>query len=189
MYSILPGGERLIHSLERLGIRMDKYKTSEMGKALKSVFRGQMTVEDSVLLAEGEIRRIFAEGEKSALPPEDTGSLGEIMGLCPKCGRSVIRGNRAYGCMGYKDGCDFKVGLTICSRTIPKSAMQALLATGKTPKLRGFISKIGRPFDGALVLRDGEAVFDFAKPKETPPAKEEKPRTARSKKQTEKTEE
>ena len=189
VYSILPGGERLIHSLERLGIQMDKYKTSEMGKALKSVFRGQMTVEDSVLLAEGEIRRIFDEGRKNELPPEDTGSLGEIMGLCPKCGRSVIRGNRAYGCMGYKDGCDFKVGLTICSRTIPKSAMQALLATGKTPKLRGFISKIGRPFDGALVLRDGEAVFDFAKPKETPPAKEEKPKKTRSKKQTEKTEE
>ena len=189
VYSILPGGERLIHSLERLGIQMDKYKTSEMGKALKSVFHGQMSVEDSVLLAEGEIRRIFDEGRKNELPPEDTGALGEIMGPCPKCGRSVIRGNRAYGCMGYKEGCDFKVGLTICSRTIPKTAMQALLAMGKTPKLRGFISKTGRPFDGALVIRDGEAVFDFAKPKEAPPAKEEKTKkTTKSKKKTDKTE-
>ena len=189
VYSILPGGERLIHSLERLGIQMDKYKTSEMGKALKSVFHGQMSVEDSVLLAEGEIRRIFDEGRKNELPPEDTGALGEIMGPCPKCGRSVIRGNRAYGCMGYKEGCDFKVGLTICSRTIPKTAMQALLAMGKTPKLRGFISKTGRPFDGALVIRDGEAVFDFAKPKDAPPAKEEKTKkTTKSKKKTDKTE-
>ena len=189
VYSILPGGERLIHSLERLGIQMDKYKTSEMGKALKSVFHGQMSVEDSVLLAEGEIRRIFDEGRKNELPPEDTGALGEIMGPCPKCGRSVIRGNRAYGCMGYKEGCDFKVGLTICSRTIPKTAMQALLAMGKTPKLRGFISKTGRPFDGALVIREGEAVFDFAKPKEAPPAKEEKTKkTTKSKKKTDKTE-
>ena len=166
VYAILPGGERLIHSLERLGIRMDKYKTSEMGKALKSVYHGQMSVDESVALAKKEIGRIFAEGEKNALPPEDTGELGEIMGLCPKCGAHVIRGNRAYGCMGYKEGCDFKVGLTICARTIPKTAVQALLATGKTPKLRGFISKTGRPFDGALVLREGEAVFDFAKPPE-----------------------
>ena len=191
VYSILPGGERLIHSLERLGIRMDKYKTSEMGKALKSVYHGQMTVDESVALAKSEIQSIFDEGAKNALPPEDTGSLGEIMGLCPKCGRNVIRGNRAYGCMGYKDGCDFTVGLTICSRTIPKIAVQTLLATGKTPKLRGFISKIGRPFDAALVIRDGEAVFDFAKPKEKPADKksEEKdspPRKRRSsKKQTE----
>ena len=194
VYSILPGGERLIHSLERLGIQMDKYKTSEMGKALKSVYHGQMTVEESVALAKGEIRRIFDEGAKNALPPEDTGSLGEIMGPCPKCGANVIRGNRAYGCMGYKDGCDFKVGLTICSRTIPKTAMQALLATGKTPKLRGFISKTGRPFDGALVIRDGEAVFDFAKPKEAPKEKKEanteKPKrqrkTTKKKEETEK---
>jgi hypothetical protein len=173
---------------------MDKYKTSEMGKALKSVYHGQMTVEESVALAEGEIRRIFEEGAKNAIPPEDTGSLGEIMGVCPKCGANVIRGNRAYGCMGYKDGCDFKVGLTICSRTIPKTAMQALLATGKSPKLRGFISKAGRPFDGALVIRDGEAVFDFAKPKEAPKDKKEanaeKPKrqrkTTKKKEETEK---
>ncbi len=191
VYSILPGGERLIHSLERLGIRMDKYKTSEMGKALKSVYHGQMTVEESVDLAKGEIRRIFEEGAKSALPPEDTGKLGEIMGVCPKCGANVIRGNRAYGCMGYKDGCDFKIGLTICSRTIPKTAVQALLATGKTPKLRGFISKIGRPFDGALVIRDGEAVFDFAKPKEAPKGKngEDKEKPKRQRKNAKKKEE
>ena len=191
VYSILPGGERLIHSLDRLGIRMDKYKTSEMGKALKSVYRGQMTVEESVDLAKGEIRRIFEEGAKSALPPEDTGKLGEIMGVCPKCGANVIRGNRAYGCMGYKDGCDFKIGLTICSRTIPKTAVQALLATGKTPKLRGFISKIGRPFDGALVIRDGEAVFDFAKPKEAPKGKngEDKEKQKRQRKTAKKKEE
>ena len=184
VYSILPGGERLIHSLERLGIRMDKYKTSEMGKALKNVYRGTMTVEESVALAKGEIGRIFEEGKKNELPPEDTGALGEIMGRCPKCGANVIRGNRAYGCMGYKDGCDFKVGLTICSKTVPKSAVQSLLAMGKTPKLRGFISKTGRPFDAALVIRDGEAVFDFAKPQEKNTAdakKEKKSETAKRK--------
>ena len=181
VYSILPGGERLIHSLERLGIRMDKYKTSEMGKALKSVYRGAMTVEDSVALAKGEIGRIFEEGKKNELPPEDTGALGEIMGRCPKCGANVIRGNRAYGCMGYKEGCDFKVGLSICSRSVPKTAVQALLATGKTPKLRGFISKTGRPFDASLVIRDGEAVFDFAKPKEAKKSEEKKPSATKRK--------
>ncbi len=186
VYSILPGGERLIHSLERLGIRMDKYKTSEMGKALKSVYHGQMTVDESVALAKAEIGSIFEEGKKHELPPEDTGALGEIMGRCPKCGANVIRGNRAYGCMGYKDGCDFKIGLSICSRAIPKTAVQALLATGKSPKLRGFISKTGRPFDGALVIRDGEAVFDFAKPAQK---KEEASKAEPKKRQSKKIEE
>ena len=35
VYTILPDGEYLIEALLRLGISMDKYKTSEMGKALK----------------------------------------------------------------------------------------------------------------------------------------------------------
>ena len=34
VYTILEGGEHLITSLEQLGIGMDKYKTSELGKAL-----------------------------------------------------------------------------------------------------------------------------------------------------------
>ena len=51
VYTILPGGEFLIEQLSHLGISMDKYKTSELGKALKSVYRGNMSVQDSVGLA------------------------------------------------------------------------------------------------------------------------------------------
>ncbi|MBQ0125702.1 MAG: DNA topoisomerase III, partial [Clostridiales bacterium] len=40
VYTILPDGEYLIESLGQMQISMDKYKTSEMGKALKSVFHG-----------------------------------------------------------------------------------------------------------------------------------------------------
>ena len=48
VYTILPGGEFLIESLVLMGIEMDKYKTSEMGKALKKVFRGEMKISESV---------------------------------------------------------------------------------------------------------------------------------------------
>ena len=163
VYSILDGGEFLIHSLERLSISMDKYKTSELGKALKKVFHGEMQVDDAVRMAEGEIAEIFANDEKTAAaaPEEDTGSLGEIVGTCPLCGKNVIRGRFAYGCIGYKDGCPFKVGTTICSRRISKTEMARLLATGSTSKISGFVSKKGKFFSGRLVLKDGEAKFSF----------------------------
>ena len=162
-YTILEGGERLIRSLERLSITMDKYKTSELGKALKKVFRGEMSVEDSVKLAEDEIAEIFKNGAASdaLLGDVDTGRLGEIVGTCPLCGKSVIRGNSAYGCMGYKDGCTFRVGTMICRRPIPKSEVARLLATGTTAWLRGFVSKNGKTFEGRLVLQGGEAKFSF----------------------------
>ena len=162
-YTILEGGERLIRSLERLSITMDKYKTSELGKALKKVFRGEMSVEDSVKLAEDEIAEIFKNGAASdaLLGDVDTGRLGEIVGTCPLCTKSVIRGNSAYGCMGYKDGCTFRVGTMICRRPIPKSEVARLLATGTTAWLRGFVSKNGKTFEGRLVLQDGEVKFSF----------------------------
>ena len=164
VYTILDGGEFLIESIARLGIVMDKYKTSELGKALKKVFRGEMSVDDSVKLAEREIKEIFDNSSKVAsAPPADTGKVGEIVGKCPLCGKNVIRGRQNYGCMGYTDGCQFKMGITICHRDIPITEARRLLAEGKTAKLSGFISKKGRFFSGRLALRDGEVVFDFDK--------------------------
>ncbi len=162
VYTILEGGERLIESLDRLSISMDKYKTSQLGRALKQVFRGQMSVEDSVHMAQKEIADIFASGAVHDAPiEEDTGVLGEVVGVCPLCGKHVIRGNTSYGCMGYKEGCDFKVGVTICRRQIAKREVSRLLATGSTAKIRDFTSKNNKRFSAKLVLQDGRAVFSF----------------------------
>lgn len=162
VYTILEGGEYLIESLERLGISMDKYKTSEMGKALKSVFRGDITVNDAVGKAEAEIADIFKRGGGAPIAsPVNTGKLGEIAGVCPLCGKNVIRGNASYGCTGYKEGCTFRVGVNVCKKAIPISEVARLLATGTTAKLSGFISKNGKRFDARLALEGGKAVFKF----------------------------
>ena len=162
VYTILEGGEYLVESLERLSIGMDKYKTSEMGKALKRVFRGEITVKDSVALAEREIAEIFKRGGSAPVPTNtDTGSYGEIVGKCPVCGKNVVRGKTSYGCMGYNDGCTFRVGINICKKSIPIMEVRRLLAEGKTTKMSGFISKNGKRFEGRLAIKDGAAVFDF----------------------------
>lgn len=163
VYTILDGGEYLIESLSRLGITMDKYKTSELGRALKKVFHGEMSEEDSVKLAEREISEIFRNGGTSSVAvPVETGSLGEIVGPCPICGKNVIRGNSGYGCMGYKEGCDFRIGLTICKKTVPITEIKRLLATGESIKMSGFISKNGKMFSGKLVLKEKKVEFSFS---------------------------
>ncbi len=163
VYTILPGGEFLIQTLEKLSITMDKYKTSELGKALKSVYRGEMRIEDSVKLCENEISAIFKAGGARPLPPEkiDTGAYGDVVGKCPICSKAVVRGKQSYGCIGFSEGCGFKVGITILRKTISKQDMEKLLATGATDKLSGFISKKGKAFDARLVVKDGNAVFSF----------------------------
>lgn len=164
VYYILPGGEFLIESLANMNISMDKYKTSEVGKALKKVYHGQMSLRESVELAENEIKSYF---EKREMPPEkdtDTGYFGDVVGKCPLCGCDVVRYKYKYSCSGYKtNGCNFGVSCRICSRAISISNVKRLLSEGKTAKIEGFISKkTGKSFDSALKLENGKAVFDFS---------------------------
>ena len=166
VYTILPGGEFLIETLGKLGITMDKYKTSELGRALKRIFRGELTVEDGVHLAESEIREIFKNvdtARRITVKPSEaaTGKVGDTVGVCPICGRAMLRGKFSYGCSGFAEGCDFRVGTVICSRVISLEELSALLTDGKTPVLDGFISKRGKAFSARLVIKDKTATFEF----------------------------
>lgn len=164
VYTVLPGGEYFIESLGRLSISMDKYKTSELGKALKRVYRGEIGIEESVRLAEREISEVFRKGKINEPEPVggvDTGKYGETVGKCPVCGKNVVRGKFSYGCMGFEDGCKFRVGINVCRRDIPISEIRRLLAEGSTAPMEGFISKSGKRFTARLVMKDGNAVFNF----------------------------
>ncbi len=162
-YVILPDGEYLIKSLKRLKISMDKYKTSEMGKALKKVYNGKMTVLQSIALAQQEISEVFNQPKEPPETDKDTGFYGDIVGKCPLCGKDVIRYKTGYSCSGYKEGCGFSVYGFICKRVISKVNMQMLLESGRSSKIKGFISKAGKPFDAYLKLdENGKVVFDFS---------------------------
>lgn len=164
VYTILPDGEYLIQALQILQINMDKYKTSEMGKALKKVFHNTMTVDESVKLAETEISEIFKTKSNDRVSVKtDIGFFGEVLGKCPLCGSDVVRNRFGYGCSGYKAGCKFKIGLKICSKIITVDDVRSLLENGKTEKLTGFISpKSGKAFDATLKLDGDKIAFDFS---------------------------
>ena len=141
---------------------MDKYKTSELGKALKKVYRDEMTVEESVELAKNEIKSVF---EKRIMPPEqdtDFGFYGDVVGKCPLCGNEVVRKGFGYACSGFKtNGCKFAVNAKICGRVISVSNVKKLLQDGETYKINGFISKNNKNFDAVLYLEDGRVKFKF----------------------------
>ena len=128
------------------------------------MYHGEMSVADSVKLAEAEISEVFRQGRDTELPEVrgvDTGKYGDVVGQCPVCGKDVVRGKFSYGCLGFEEGCKFRVGINICRRDIPIDEVRRLLSEGSTVKLDGFISKNGKRFDGRLVIKDGNAVFSF----------------------------
>ncbi len=163
VYTILPDGEYLIESLKAMQISMDKYKTAELGKSLKRVFRGECTVSDSVELAKTEISEVFDRKGAEFANDTDIGFFMQTVGKCPLCGGEVRRTNFGYGCGSYREnGCKFAVSMRICGRVIPLSAVNQLLISGRTEKLSGFVSKkTGKAFDARLKLEEGRAVFDF----------------------------
>jgi DNA topoisomerase-3 len=163
VYTILPDGIYMIESLQRMNICMDKFKTSEMGKALKSVFRGEMSIDESVGMAKDEIAKYFTIHSDTPIEEDvDIGFYGDHIGKCPLCQKDVKRGKFGYGCMGYKEGCDFRISSFICGRVISKRNAQLLLEAGKTSLIKGFVSKkTGKPFDAYLKLDDGKAIFEF----------------------------
>ena len=157
VYTILPQGEYLIESIHRMGISMDKYKTSLLGQALKKVYKGEITVKDCILLAEREISEVFAKKSDE----NDDGFVGDFVCKCPLCQGDVVRTKFGYGCTGYKDGCNLTISNVILGRTIPKNAV-AKLISGEKVELSGFISKkSGKQFSATLKLNGNRAEFDF----------------------------
>ena len=178
VYTILPDGIFLIESLQKMEISMDKYKTSEMGQALKKVYKGILTVKESVELAEKEIAEVFAKNpNKIPAKPvaEVERKVGEIVGDCPVCGERIVCGRQSFGCMGFSKGCEFRVPFTLCRRPLLSKEVYTLLKDGKTNKLYGFYSRAGKPFSASLLIQDGQVVFDFQlKNDEKTPEKTEK---------------
>lgn len=161
VYYILPGGEYLIESLLQMNINMDKYKTSTLGQGLKKVFRGELTINDVVELTKKEINEVFDKRNNSGINT-DTGFFNDVIGICPLCGKNVVKTRYNYGCIGYKDGCDFKINFVICKRVISKNMAIDLLKNKKTFKINGFKSKNNKDFSGYLMLdNDGKVNFSF----------------------------
>lgn len=158
IYTILPDGKYLIEELKKMNISMDKYKTSELGKGLKQVYKGNISINDVVLLTEKEISEVF----NSKNTENDTGFYREVIGKCPLCGKDVIKGKYNYGCIGYKDGCNFKISTMICKKIINKNVAGEILKNKISPVIEGFISKNNKEFKARLKLEDdGRLSFVF----------------------------
>jgi DNA topoisomerase-1 len=76
---------------------------------------------------------------------------------CPKCKIGRLRrpeGRDFFGCDQFRQGCTFIVGATVAKKQLTDKQIETLCAKGKTELLKGFTSKLGRPFDAYLVCSE-----------------------------------
>jgi DNA topoisomerase-3 len=137
VYTILPGGIFMIESLIRMNINMDKYKTSQLGQALKKVYRGQIEIGDAINLTEAELSDIFKSKNVPIELDTDNGFLGDFVGKCPLCDGDIKRTKFGYGCSNYREkNCRFSINGYILGRSISKATAKMLLEPGKTSKIQ-----------------------------------------------------
>lgn len=90
--------------------------------------------------------------------------VNEIYGQCPNCknGNIIDRG-KFYGCTNYQNTpqCRYSLPKSLSGKVLPKTAIKALITTGKTATIRGFKSKNGRTFTAQLVMVDEKIKFIF----------------------------
>lgn len=155
IYTILPAGEYYIETLQALGLCLTKEKTAEMGKSLKKVYKGEITVQQSVDYTFSEIKNLFNCADtvkvKEATPIDNN---QKEVGKCPKCGSAVVENKYGFYCSDYKN-CKFGIGFNnkfiteVLNKNVTATMIKSLLAK-KQASVKGCTSKAGKKYDCIL---------------------------------------
>ena len=92
------------------------------------------------------------------------GNFKDLDAKCPKCGNTggFKESFKAYDCKN--ESCKLVVWKTVSSRELEPEEVRTLVETGGVGPLKGFKSKMGRPFEAKLALSEGtewKTTFDF----------------------------
>jgi DNA topoisomerase III len=92
------------------------------------------------------------------------GNFKDLEAKCPRCGSTggFKESFKAYDCKN--ESCKLVVWKTVSSRELEPEEVRTLLETGSVGPLKGFKSKMGRPFEAKLALSEGtewKTTFDF----------------------------
>lgn len=143
--------------------------TATWEQKLKSVEAGEYSASD----LEGEITQYTSNVTAQVLNSTMAKTARkdrEVIGKCPICGKDVVEGKKAFGCIGYKSDppCRFAIWkdnklLSSQKKNMTKTMAKALLTKGKT-SIKGLTSaKTGKKYDAILVMdiKDGTANYHF----------------------------
>jgi len=81
---------------------------------------------------------------------------------CPVCKTgNILKGNSAYGCSNYKNGCKFIVPFEFMGKKLSESQIKSLITKSKTGLIKGFIdSTSSEEVNGKLILdNQGKIIF------------------------------
>ena len=135
----------LLKSAELTGLWEKQLKDIEKGNFSAALFIKNMKkmVDELVYEVRSETKRANISHTQETKKKENkknkisTGGITEE--TCPKCKNgNLIKGKSAYGCSGYKNGCDFLLPFVFHNKKISENQFTRLLQKGCTVNLKGF---------------------------------------------------
>jgi DNA topoisomerase-3 len=145
----------LLKSAELTGQWEKKLRQIEAGEYEVSVFMTEMKamvseVVDQVKRSPKKQITIIEEPkeeEKKTKGKTETENM-----ICPKCSKgNIVKGKTAWGCTGFKDGCNFRAPFLFMEKKFTDAQVKSLVTKKKTGVIKGFVSE-GKKVDGIVVL-------------------------------------
>lgn len=135
----------LLKSAELTGLWEKRLKEIERGEFNAGTFINNMKKMVDELVYEvrssTKTKRLSSENETpKVVVKKETKKKKTIIGKeCPKCKNAkLLKGTTAYGCSGYKNGCDFKLPFDFMDKKISENQLIRLIDKGCTTNLKGF---------------------------------------------------
>ena len=83
-------------------------------------------------------------------------------GTCPICNAEIKDFPKSYSCSRWKEGCAFTIWKEVAKKKLSETQIKKLMSQKKTDLIKGFKSKVGKPFEAYLVMnKEGKVEFEF----------------------------
>jgi DNA topoisomerase III len=102
----------------------------------------------------GKTPKSPVRAQSEASPTKEKPAKDQAKTSCPACQQgTILKGNQAYGCSRWKEGCSFRLAFLQYGKTLTEAQAHALLKKGKTGLIKGFMKGESRDkIQGVLVL-------------------------------------
>lgn len=162
----------LLKSAELTGIWEKKLREIEKGEFPVEQFMSELKqmVADLVYNVKREPTRRFAPAPTTETPqPEAKKPQPAVKFTCPACATGdMLRGNAAWGCSRYADGCKTIIPFEFLGKKITEKQFSSLIQKRKTDVIKGFTIN-GQKCDGRITF-DETFALRLEQVEETPPA-------------------
>ena len=136
--------------------------TAQWEERLGAVQRGEMAPEAFMEQIVEMLRDLIKSYEKVTVSSSALSQSGRtVVGVCPRCGKNVVEGQKSFFCEGYYDrpSCGFALWRNNAffaskRKSLDRKTASALLKNGRVCMTDLFSEKKGVFYDGTVVMED-----------------------------------